>query len=98
MEERIVIKADEKICKGCDTCLHEPRIVAICNLKNNLDIDLKKEQIPETFEELKEMCKNISVDLKFTKEGTVYCYEHCIAENRTPAQMWEIIKSLIGEE
>lgn len=64
MKERIVIEADEKICKGCDICLQEPRIVAICNLKNNLDIDLKKERVPENFSELKELCKSIKGNKK----------------------------------
>lgn len=61
MKDKIVIETDGKICKGCDTCLHETRMVAICNLKNNLDIDLKKEKQPETFEELKELCENFDL-------------------------------------
>ena len=55
-------------------------------------------KVPETWEELKELCKGITVDVTVCKDGTVYCYEHCIAKNRTPAQMWQIIKSLIGEK
>lgn len=57
----------------------------------------EKEQVPETFEELKELCKDLKVDLKLTKDGEIYCYEHLIAQNRTPAQMWAIIKNLIGD-
>ena len=55
-------------------------------------------KVPESWEELKELCKGITVDVTVCKDGTVYCYEHCIAKNRTPAQMWQIIKSLIGEK
>jgi hypothetical protein len=62
------------------------------------DKQYKREQVPETFEELKELCKDITVDLKVCKDGTIYCKEHCIAKNRTPQQMWQIIKNLIGEE
>lgn len=79
----------------------------------------KKEQVPETFEELKGLCRNvkevsiteeghINVDLVyFTKDGEIYIYIEGvltssiylpITENRTPQQMWQIIKSLIGEE
>jgi hypothetical protein len=57
----------------------------------------KIEDYPETFEELKELCKDITVDLKVCKDGTIYCKEHCIAKNRTPQQMWQIIKSLVEE-
>jgi len=57
----------------------------------------EKEQVPETFEELNELCKDIEVDLKLTKDGKIYCYEHLIAQNRTPAQMWVIIKNLVGD-
>lgn len=66
----------------------------------NFDCIVFKEvsQVPETWEELKELCKGITVDVTVCKDGTVYCYEHCIAKNRTPAQMWQIIKNLIGEE
>lgn len=55
-------------------------------------------KVPETFEELKELCKGITVSLKICKDGTIYCYEYLLAKNRTPQQMWNIIKSLIGEE
>lgn len=57
----------------------------------------KLEQVPETFEELKELCKDIKGDLKLTSDGKIYCYEYLIAENRTPAQMWAIIKNLVGD-
>lgn len=61
------------------------------------NVDYTKEQVPETFEELKELCKDIKGDLKLTSDGKIYCYEYLIAENRTPAQMWNIIKNLTGE-
>ena len=86
MKERIVI--EDFVCndnckrKDCEVCFKERS---------------KKEQVPETWEDLKELCKGITVGLKICKDGTVYCYEHCIAKNRTPQQMWQIIKGLIGE-
>ena len=59
--------------------------------------EIKPEKVPETWEDLKELCKDIKVDLKLCKDGTIYCYEHCLAKNRTIEQMWQIIKGLIGE-
>jgi len=80
----------------------------------------KKEQVPETWEELKELCKkeNISkcedeIKIKWHNNTSLYfyekygeiickdedsCIEMTIGYDRTPAQMWNIIKNLIGEE
>ena len=95
MKERIVFKTESSI-KG------RKEIAKINEYVNNFNFDCaferKVEQVPETWEELKELCKNITIDLKLTKDGKIYCYEHLIAENRTPQQMWQIIKNLIGEE
>ena len=76
------------------------------------------EQVPETWEELKELCEDIkeititeeghiNVDfVYFTKDGKIYTYVEGIltssiflpvSKDRTPQQMWNIIKSLIGE-
>lgn len=70
-------------------------------------------EVPETFDELKELCKDndkIGIGLEFIeydnftivfkREGKILgCGDDLIiAENRTPQQMWNIIKSLIGEE
>ena len=66
--------------------------------------------VPETFEELKELCKELDnvdmtenaiflIGINFRKNGEVFDNDSVIiAESRTPAQMWQIIKSLIGEE
>lgn len=74
----------------------------------------KLEQVPKTFKELKELCKGLKEedilvtndcivfrDLNFYKSGII-CVPNSeyfsISTNRTPAQMWNIIKNLIGEE
>lgn len=57
----------------------------------------KVEKYPTNWEELKDLCKDITLDLKICKDGTIYCYEYLLTKNRTPAQMWQIIKNLIGE-
>ena len=58
----------------------------------------KVEKYPTNWEELKELCKDITVGLKICKDGRIFCNEYFLAQNRTPQQMWQIIKSLIGEE
>ena len=71
----------------------------------------EKEKVPETFEELKELCKNIKGCyigenyinlsekwLSFLNDGQIICHFYFITNNATPQQMWQIIKSLIGEE
>lgn len=55
-------------------------------------------KVPETWEELKELCKGITVGLKICKDGRIFCNEYFLAKNRTPAQMWQIIKGLTGEQ
>ena len=94
------------------------------NLYINADnIKAIREQVPETFEELKELCEELEGKkiittstgiiieddciefhgLQFLKSGII-CHETEIDEglairlNRTPQQMWNIIKSLVGEE
>lgn len=69
--------------------------------------------VPETFEELKELCKDLNkigiglefieydnFTIVFKREGKIFgCGDDLIiAVNRTPQQMWNIIKNLIGEE
>ena len=81
-----------------------------------IEQNVRFEQVPETFEELKELCKDLEDKdvfitsagdcieyhgLQFWVSGTV-CHEtekfYSIKSDRTPQQMWQIIKSLIGEE
>ena len=100
MKERIVIEdfscPDNCKRKDCEVCFKERS---------------KKEQVPETFEELKELCKNIKGCyigenfinlsekwLSFLNDGQIRCLCYNITNNATPYQMWQIIKNLIGEE
>ena len=75
--------------------------------------------VPETWEDLKELCEDIKGiefasgnakgeiiqldNIWFAENGDIWGYsenweEVCvIGKNRTPQQMWQIIKSLIGE-
>ena len=72
----------------------------------------EKEQVPETFEELKELCINLKRDyditcvsstiwvhgLSFNETGIIGDSHHSlIVEDKTPAQMWAIIKNLVGD-
>lgn len=98
MKERIVIK-DEFWVKHFQEREKEFYEEDLCS-GGNLEEwwHYEKEQVPETFEELKELCKDIEGDLKLTSDGKIYCYEHLIAQNRTPAQMWAIIKNLVEDK
>lgn len=98
MKERIVIK-DEFWVKHFQEREKEFYEEDLCSGGNPEEWwHYEKEQVPETFEELNELCKDIEVDLKLTSDGKIYCYEYLIAENRTPAQMWAIIKNLVGDK
>ena len=73
----------------------------------------KKEQVPETFGELKKLCKGLKEedilvsndcivfrDLNFDKSGMISVPDNeyfAISIGRTPAQMWAIIKNLVGD-
>ncbi len=85
MKERIVINKTDQIWNINGTEI-KPK-----------DFEHETEQVPENWEELKELCKGITVGLKICKDGTIYCNEYFLAKNRTPEQMWQIIKGLIGE-
>lgn len=81
----------------------------------NFDCEFKRkiEQVPTTFEELKEWCKNVKdiviyKDMIFLEredfgrieiynDGDIWCDEHCIGEKRTPPQILNFIKSLTEE-
>lgn len=85
----------------------------------NFDCEFKRkiEQVPETFEELKELCRKLKIGdcevyitLQLTDKMKLYFYdngeiigayldfeyEFSLVKNRTPQQMWQIIKNLIG--
>lgn len=81
----------------------------------------KVEQVPETYEELRSLCIDVSTtgnivyifndwgtnneylmthSLKFYPNGTICVHgdnDFVVCRNRTPAQMWQIIKGLMGE-
>lgn len=71
--------------------------------------NIKTKEVPETWEDLIDLCKDlIDVDMtensiflvgiNFRKNGEVFDNDSItIAENRTPAQMWQIIKNLVEE-
>lgn len=70
--------------------------------------EYRTEQVPTNWEELKNLCNENNLEiladiiytnaLSFHKNGDVKDNENSIvAVNRTPAQMWKIIKNLIGE-
>ena len=101
MKERIVI--DFKYVK----CAEDKNYVIARKEK------CKVEKYPTNWEELKELCEDLendsdidvltdviwAKDLSFLKAGIIgHEYGSIVAENRTPAQMWNIIKNLIGEE
>ena len=107
MEERIVIPKDK--IKVLTSCGHFPANGYFTFEKEDAEV----KQVPETFDELKELCKDndkIGIGLEFIeydnftivfkREGKILgCGDDLIiAENRTPQQMWQIIKNLIGEE
>ncbi len=121
MKERVILNKEKVIAfrpKGLDVYSQEyiEEIDVIENTK-------KVEQIPETWEELKELCRNSKIqkcsfasDFIIKTREPLTCYEHicidgiyfaenggiyagyesdCISSNRTPAQMWQIIKNLV---
>lgn len=101
MKEMIAIEK-EVLCRLLDWVSMQMVVYKDEDLKKErkivlFDKEYQEEQIPETFEELKELCKDIKVDLKLTRDGKIYCYEHLIAQNRTPSQMWMIIMGLLGK-
>lgn len=98
MKDGITIEIKSNKCNNCSNdCKRRLEDKILCELRNNLTPKLNSKQVPETWEELKELCKGITVGLKICKDGTIYCNEYFLARNRTPAQMWQIINNLIGE-
>lgn len=129
MKERIILDKEKVIAfrpKGLDVYSQEyvEEIDIIENTK-------KVEQVPETFEELKELCKGIKgnkrdcggamwFEFPIPKDSTLWLGKFlCVdikgqvgiaeksfgddisitifSEHRTFAQMWQIIKNLVGE-
>ena len=113
MKERIIIEDVDAIDEWYRT------IAAFIDVDNNI-YKAKFEQVPETFEELKELVREliyedftngvkmgqcvkieyILIDGKsFMPDGEILDEDNDVfAKNRTPAQMWQIIKALVGDE
>ena len=125
MKERIVNNYGteiKNICNGCaegvkKKCNQTQREHLICVLQMSELEEFEVEQVPETWEDLKELCREnfgeitigvfaktnkefIIINLKtFCEEGEILDEDNDVfAQNRTPQQMWQIIKNLIGEE
>ena len=71
--------------------------------------DAEVEQVPTNWEELKNLCNENNLEiladiiytnaLSFHKNGDIKDNENSmVAVNRTPQQMWDIIKALVGAE
>lgn len=110
MKKRVVIN-----CQDCIKNIQNPNSGISVD-----DLDYDVEQLPETFEELKELCREEDIskcddEIKikwhnntslyfYEKDGEIICkdedscIEMIIGYDRTPAQMWEIIKSLTKQE
>lgn len=98
--------------------LNKTDFVCIEDIVKDLKVEYTKEQVPENFSELKELCedlesKNVFIinagnciefnGLYFWKDGSITTTQNnndiwATKTNLTPAKMWQIIKSLIGEE
>lgn len=120
MKERTVIEIPKDMCDNCNGCDKPTSALVECYLDEPRQA-YETVKVPETFEELKELCKDLKglyknynievfddaifvldskvVLLKIYDDGEIKdSGSEVIAKNRTPAQMWQIIKSLIGEE
>lgn len=118
MKERMVIPKDK--IKVLTSCGHFPANGYFTFYKEDVEV----EQVPESWEELKELCKglesvsihdvggyiklSINGDLIYffiagEMEGKIditnntFLERFCVIQKATPQQMWQIIKSLIGE-
>lgn len=99
MKERIVITQDWLV-KDMKAGMPELDKLFICQ---------KIEQVPESFAELKELCKqynNVIIGedyiqfkwhLTFFEKGYIQIDTRVVAFRRTPAQQWEVFKSLMEE-
>ena len=113
MKEIGIFKIDKNICSNCrkdENCPQKYSVNGNCLYGKK---DLVKEQIPETFEELKKLCKGLKEedilvtndcivfrDLNFDKSGMISVPDSgyfAISIGRKPAQMWAIIKNLVGD-
>lgn len=109
MKEIGTFKIDKNMCSNCredGNCPQEYSVIGNCL---HIEKGLVIEQVSETWEELKNLCNENNLEvladiiytnaLSFHKNGDIKDNENSIvAVNRTPQQMWGIIKNLIGEE
>ena len=100
----------QKICNGCKfnlPSLCDKGMQDIVSCENGKEDASVIEQIPETFAELKELCKGMYADitehsitlfgcLEFWDDGKLSFFRYAdIVNNLKPSQMWKIIKSLM---
>lgn len=124
MKAEITMKIKSTKCNNCSISINDCKRrldeKILCEIRNNFPPQLYYWQVPETFEELKELCKeleakglNIAIGeftiavkiphfksyVRFREDGTIFADEDftAIAEHRTSAQMWCIIRSLVEE-
>lgn len=95
----------EKIIVENKAFLNKTDFVCIEDIVKDLKVEYKKEQVPTNWEELKNLCNENNLEifadviytnaLSFHENGDIKDNENSmVAENRTPQQMWQIIKSL----
>ena len=119
MKEICKFVIDKNYCSNCREDEDCPQKYSVNGNCLYIEKDLVKEQVPENFSELKELCKelkgvkffndnvagveyiNINDTIAFNENGLMLAMKNnfdVLVKKRTPAQMWQIIKNLIGEE
>lgn len=116
MKEIGTFKIDKNMCSNCREDERCPQKYSVNGNCLHIEKGLVIEQVPETFDELKELCQNIKGveyaggnakgeiiqldNIWFAENGDIWGYsenweEVCvIGKNKTPQQMWAIIKNL----
>lgn len=113
MKDRIVIEIPKDMCDNCNGCDKPTSALVECYLDEPRQV-YETVKVPENWEELKSLCKDIKdiqivsnviylepEDLgriELYSDGVIVCNEYILAENRTVAQMWNFIKSLMEKE
>ena len=122
MRKKVVVNINKDYCVGCTqtTCSGTLYDFLCCCIE---DKEYTKEQVPETFEEIKQLLHNdkkvfnksvkkieiseFMIEIHFKLQTICFLHNGDVVEpnclkpivtGRTPQQMWNIIKSFIGEE